>query len=229
MWRGALEAGENTDAAQAFGGALGDAPERLFGDLDDTAISTVEDLPDSIYFQNLKDFIESQAPGRGEELEDGTRTVTTSVGDGYRNLTGQVAAAWESGTSQFATPSVATDIEIPHRTTRLRMVVDVALAQEAPEPGSNPTAVGNVELRLTDGRGALRAHYVLDTTRHIEDMFVVGTYGDANEVREDLAGTWRLDVSATGEGGWSVVMDTYAPEFTDYKWWQFWRGELRGA
>lgn len=227
VWRDVAQAGENADAAQAFAGAFGDAPERIFGDVDEGVFATAEDLPDTVYFQNLKDFIEAQAPGRGEEVEETTRTALTTAGEGYRNLTGQVAQAWETGTGDFTTPSTALEFQVADRTTRLRMVLDVALAQAAPEAGANPSPLGNVELRLTDPRGALRAHYVVDTTRHIEDLFVVGTYGDANEVRDHLGGTWSLDVSATGEGGWSVVLDAYEPEYRDYSWWQVWRGDFR--
>jgi hypothetical protein len=229
VWRDVVHAGENVDAAQAFGAAFGDGPERAGATAGNEVIGKIEDFPNTVYFQNLKDFMENQAPGRGDEFEQGVRDITTTAGDGYRTLTAQVADAWAENTGSFASPSVTQEIVIPERTTRVRLVIDAAIAQSAAENGGNPTPLGNLRITWQDPRGAMRASYQIDTTRHIDDLFVVGTFGDGNEVREHLGGQWLLDVSATGEGAWSVVIDAYQPEHADYEWWQFWRGEARGA
>ncbi len=225
-WNEVAAEGENVEAAQAFGALFGDAPARA-GDAGDVVISTVDDVPDTVVFQNFKEFVNRQAPGRGDEIEQNVRVVTGGVRDNYTQLSGQVAQAWEDNTGEFAQPSIATTFTVADRTTRMRITIDVALEQGPPEEGTNRGPLGNVDIILIDPDGEVREHYLFDTSRHMQDMFIVGTYGGANAVYEHFGGEWSLDVSATGTGAWSVQIEAYEPVHEDYSWWQFWRADKR--
>ncbi len=226
VWREQLSVGENPDGAQAFAGAVAALADQA-GEEGDVLVDSVEDLPNNVVFQNLRQFLDRQSPGSGQQFQEGVRVVTSNVSNAYATLTGQVADGYAQVTGPFAGEAKRFALAAPDRTTRIHFVVDVVLTQQPPEGGTNPTPAGVVEVRILDPQGRERAFYSLDRTRHIEDQFVTGTFGDANKVIVDLAGPWTVEVYASGEGAWSVTADTYEPEYDDYKWWQFWRGEKR--
>ncbi len=225
-WRVALEAGENADAAQAFAGAIANLADQS-GQEGGVIVDDATSLPDNIVFQNLREFLNRQNPGSGDEFEDGVRVITDNATEGYATLTGQAAAAYAQASGPLVGTTEPLEIQVAERTTRVRFVIDVVLTQEAPEGSDNPTPLGTVEVTLFSPDGAQRAHYKLDRTGQIRDEFITGTFGDRNEVQQHLGGTWTAVVHADAEGSWSLVSEAYEPKFTDYKHWQFWRADRR--
>ncbi len=226
LWRVALDAGENADAAKAFASAIADLADQG-GEEGQIVIDDVTALPDNIVFQNLREFLNRQSPGSGDQFRDGVRVVTDNTTQAYATLTGEAAAAYAQAAGPMVGTSEPLDIAVADRTTRVRFVIDVVLVQEPPEGQDNESPLGTVEVRLFSPDGAERAHYLIDRTRQIRDEFITGTYGDRSEVREHLGGTWRAEVHADAEGSWSLVAEAYEPKFDDYEFWQFWRADRR--
>ncbi len=229
VWRPALDAGEGVDGARALAAAFGDLGDRAGEEGEDVVVETARDLPDGVVFQNARDFLEQYAPGSGEAAEEQVRMAADDAGDAYVTLTGQAAAAYEAATGPVVGTEGPVVVPVPERTTRVRVAVDVLLQNEAPENGTNPAPANKVHVVLTDARGAVRLDLDLERSLHRDDLWVVGTYGGANEVREHLGGDWILEVDASGEGAWSVVVEAFEPEFDDWRWYEVWRAERRHA
>ncbi len=225
-WRAKETFGANPDGAQAFAGAIEDLGRRG-NDTGDIVVSAVEDLPNNVVFQNLRDFLNQQSPGRGDQVHENVTAASGQARDAYVTLAGPAAAAYSGIAAPLDGTGGAFTFEVAERATRVRLVIDVLLSQEAPEPGSNQGPVGNVAIKVFNGRGATVIDRVFDTSRHYQDLVIEGTYGGDNEVREHLGGTWRIEVSATGEGAWSIQPEAWEPTYTDYVWWQVWKGERR--
>ncbi len=225
-WRVALNEGENADAAQAFANAIADLADQS-GEEGQIVIDDATALPDNIVFQNLKEFLNRQSPGSGDQFQEGVRVITDNSTQTYATLTGEAAAAYAQAAGPLVGTTEPLEIPVAERTTRVRFVIDVVLVQEPPEGQDNDSPVGTVEVRLFSPDGAERAHYVIDRTRQIRDEFITGTYGDRSEVREHLGGTWVAEVHADAEGSWSLVAEAYEPEYDDYEFWQFWRADRR--
>ncbi len=225
-WEPALTLGENVDAAQALAAGFSSLGDRGAGE-GGAVVDDAASLPDGAPFQNAKAFLDRQSPGAGQQTEDSVRIVTNNASGAYVELTGDAAAAYRNATGPIAGTSGPVPMIVPDRTTRLRWTLDVVLEQESPEPGGNPTPAGAIQVQIQDPRGAKRAVYDVDTTRQIQDMVFEGTWGDENEVRSHLGGIWMVSVDAQAQGSWSLTFDAYVPEYEDYHWWQFWRGERR--
>lgn len=225
-WNESLSIGENLDGAQALAAAVeGLAPQSLeeVGEV----FETVDDLPNNVVFQNLREFLERQSPGAGDQVDDTIRLATGTANGTYVTLAGELAAAYEQVAGPLGGSREPILFEVADRATSIRYVFSTVLAQESAERGQNPTPLGTVEMVLRDPDGHERARWLVDTTREIRDQFVVGTYGGRNEVREDLGGTWSVEVSASGEGSWALVIDAREPRYDDYEFWQFWRAERK--
>lgn len=227
VWRSAAELGENRDAAEAFAAGAASLGDQAVGQ-GDAVIETAEDLPDNVVFQNAKDFLNQRRPGAGDTFDENVHVVTGEAADAYLTLTGPAAAAYGSASGPVFGTQGPVAFEVPDRTLRMRWTLHVVLTgQEAPEAGQNPTPLGRIDVRIIDPMGDLAADYKVDTSRQIKDMVIQGTFGDANEVRGHLGGTWKVEVDANAEGGWSLVVESYEPELDDYRSWQFWRAERR--
>ncbi len=225
-WRAKETLGANPDGAQAFAGAIADLGQRTTRG-GDTVVTTVDDLPDNVVFQNLRDFLNQQSPGRGDQVHENVSAGTSQVRDAYVTLAGPAAAAYDGIAVPLEGTSGTFTFDVAARATRVRIAIDVVLSQAPPEGGMNPSPLGNVAIKVLDGRGATVLDQVFDTSRHYDDLVIEGTYGGANEVREHLGGSWQVIVSASGEGAWSVATEAWEPRYDDYRWWQAWRGERR--
>ncbi len=222
-WQVHAPIGANVDEAQAFAGAIQDLGDQGQEE-GDIVVSSAEDLPNNVVFQNMRDFLNQQSPGRGDQVHENISSGAGQVRDGYVTLTGPAAEAYRNGTAGLDGTGGTFEFVAAERTTRVRFTIDVVLVQGQDD---NPAPVGSVDVRIFNPRGALVLERSFTQTAHHEDLFIEGTYGGNNEVREHLGGTWRIEVSATGEGAWSVAPESWEPRHSDYEWYQFWRGERR--
>lgn len=227
LWRNVADEGESQDAAEALAAGMASLGDQM-GTQGDAAIGTVDALPDSVAFQNMREFFNTVQNGSGDQFHDGVEVVVDNATGGAVLLTGGIADAYASATGPLMGTPAPFKFNVAERATAVRWTLDVLLTgQESPEPGQNPTPVGVVFVRLIDPNGAVRADYKVDTSRQILDMVVEGTFGGRNDVRSHLGGEWTLEVDANAEGAWSLVVDAHEPRYDDWDFYEFWRADKR--
>lgn len=114
---------------------------------------------------------------------------------------------------EFASPDYSETVTVPleERTNRVRVQVDVTLENDPPDPLASTLQDGpGLRLNVTVPAGDSYT-YFFESTRSFRDLYP-DSGDDAVEIQ----------VTARGQGSWSLDLDAYEPQYEDYRWYAFW-------
>lgn len=114
---------------------------------------------------------------------------------------------------QFASPaySESATIDLEERTNRVRVRIDVDLGNDPQDPLSSTLQEGpGLNLNVTVPAGDAYT-YFFDSSETVRDL-----YPDSGDQAVEI------QVTARGQGSWSLDLDAYEPVHEDYRWYAVW-------